>query len=73
MHQGTCERARRLLSKRLVCRWDRRVRAHQEVVHVDKPRPHRNVWIGMAVIVGLLLIGLALAYAGGGGGGAGGY
>lgn len=41
---------------------------------MDKPRPHRNVWIGMAVIVGLLLIGLAIAYAGGGaGGGAGGY
>lgn len=41
---------------------------------MDKPRPHRNVWIGMAVIAVLLVIGLMLAYAGGGSaGGTGGY
>jgi hypothetical protein len=45
----------------------------KEVILVDKPRPHRNVWIGMAVIGALLLIGLMIAYGGGSAGSAGGY
>jgi ABC-type transporter Mla subunit MlaD len=43
------------------------------VILVDKPRLHRNVWIGMAVIAAVLLVGLMVAYAGGGSAGTGGY